>query len=44
MRMRIADAARALVAESAPAGDEASPAAERRAALLAIAGAPGTAS
>ncbi len=44
MRTRIADAARALLAEPDPAPD-ASPAAERRAALLAIAGqAPGTAS
>ena len=45
MRMRIADAARALLAEPASAPEDASPGAERRAALLAIAGqARGTAS
>jgi DNA-binding MarR family transcriptional regulator len=45
MRLRIADAARALLAEPATAPSDASPAAERRAALRAIAGqAPGTAS
>jgi hypothetical protein len=38
MRTRIADAARALAAEPAPAGDDLPSAAGRQAALLAIAG------
>ena len=38
MRLRIADAARALLSEPALAPDDASPGAERRAALLAIVG------
>jgi hypothetical protein len=42
MHLRIADAARALLAEPAAAPSDASPGTERRAALLAIAGqAPG---